>query len=63
MLLSIIVTLRMLGLHKQLKTAAKVRVFWSLELPNFVAGKQGYREIYCFHLQDRTTSLEGQNCY
>jgi hypothetical protein len=63
MLLPVTVTLRMLGVHKQLKTTAKFRVFWSSELRNFLAGKQGYREIYCFHLQDRTTSREGQNWY
>jgi hypothetical protein len=53
----------MLGLHQQLKSTAKVKVFWSLELRNFLPGRQGYREICCFHHQDRTTSREGQNCY
>jgi hypothetical protein len=60
MLLSAIV---MLGLYEQLKTTAEVKMFWSLELRNVLAGKQGYGEIYRFHLQERTTSLEGQNWY
>jgi len=34
-----------------------------VELRKFVAGKQGYREIYRFHVQDRITSREGQNWY